>query len=359
MATSAHTDHSSKPLRVYGVSDVHVDYKENAKWLQDIDTERHQNDALIVAGDVTHDTSLLRQFLKDAKTRYRHVAFTPGNHDLWLNTGDPYADSFEKLHGILAICDEEGVIIRPTLLEDKIWLVPILSWHHSSWDKEPDITGWEGIVPIHCLMADFQRCKWPAGMDALTPSVAEAIDKENDRLSPGFAWRRPGGAGPRAPMVSFSHFLPHQQLCPEKRFLYHPNLPKAVGSDFLKARVERLQSDVHLFGHTHFGWDALVGGTRFIQAPLAYPYERESSGKSLRVGPVAQVECDDAGSKPVLLWQERAGFTAEADVAAYWSDYYGKTQRDPSNTTELASYVASEYTWVGTKPGAAQGEGVC
>ena len=40
-----------------------------------------------------------------------------------------------------------------------------------------------------------------------------------------------------------------QSLLPEKRYLYYPNLAKAVGSDFLAARVAQLQPDLHLFGH--------------------------------------------------------------------------------------------------------------
>lgn len=56
--------------------------------------------------------------------------------------------------------------------------------------------------------------------------------------------------------------------------LRHPNLAKAVGSDPLAARVEALRPDVHVFGHTHFSWDASLRGTRFVQWPLAYPAER-------------------------------------------------------------------------------------
>jgi hypothetical protein len=33
------------------------------------------------------------------------------------------------------------------------------------------------------------------------------------------------GEGPVV-VISFSHFLPSQELCPEKRFLIEPNLPK-------------------------------------------------------------------------------------------------------------------------------------
>ncbi len=35
-----------------------------------------------------------------------------------------------------------------------------------------------------------------------------------------------------------------------------PRQAKAVGSRFLGDRVRQLRPDVHVFGHTHFAWDA-------------------------------------------------------------------------------------------------------
>jgi len=71
---------------------------------------------------------------------------------------------------------------------------------------------------------------------------------------------------PGAPLITFSHFLPRPELLPEKRFLTLPTLAKAVGSRFLNERVRRLSPDVHVFGHTHFGWDATIEGVRYMQA---------------------------------------------------------------------------------------------
>jgi hypothetical protein len=38
-------------------------------------------------------------------------------------------------------------------------------------------------------------------------------------------------------IISFSHFLPRQELCPEKRFLLEALLARVVGSDPLEAQV--------------------------------------------------------------------------------------------------------------------------
>jgi Icc-related predicted phosphoesterase len=55
------------------------------------------------------------------------------------------------------------------------------------------------------------------------------------------------------------------ELMPEKRYLFFPNLSKVVGSTPLQERVEALRPDIHLFGHTHFGWDQTIDGVRYMQ----------------------------------------------------------------------------------------------
>lgn len=53
-----------------------------------------------------------------------------------------------------------------------------------------------------------------------------------------------------------------QALLPEKRYLFYPNLAKAAGSHPLAQRLRALQPDIHIFGHTHFSWDADIEGMR-------------------------------------------------------------------------------------------------
>lgn len=165
----------------------------------------------------------------------------------------------------------------------------------------------------------MQPTRWPEGLDPLDESVAAAIDRVNDeRQGWGeFLTALEGGTEPerRAHIITFSHFLPRLELCPEKRMLFYPNLPKAVGSDYILRRIQGLASlgstsrgggdggddetrrvaaavgrreHVHVFGHTHFGWDHVIDGIRYIQAPVSYPSEWKQRPGSLTVGPDAR-----------------------------------------------------------------------
>ena len=142
------------------------------------------------------------------------------------------------------------------------------------------------------MLTDFFACKWPEDMDPMKEDVASHIDSLNDTLNPtysstGKGWeRRLRDAATESGdhVVSFSHFLPRIELNCEKRFLYLPTLNHAVGSQYLQQRVEKLQPSLHLFGHTHFGWDATIDGIRYVQAALAYPQERKSRMASLDIG---------------------------------------------------------------------------
>mmetsp|Transcript_55661 Transcript_55661/g.180664 ORF Transcript_55661/g.180664 Transcript_55661/m.180664 type:complete len:196 (-) Transcript_55661:152-739(-) len=150
----------------------------------------------------------------------------------------------EKLQAFLAMCRDEGVRTGPLRVDGEggsCCVVPLLSWHHQSFDTEPDITCWEGIPRPEHAMVDYSRCKWPSPLSQTDESVARALDELNDR-GPAF----PEGAGAAAlPIISFSHFVPRFELNPEKRFLFLPCLLKAVGSRFLGERVQRIGSAMH------------------------------------------------------------------------------------------------------------------
>jgi UDP-2,3-diacylglucosamine pyrophosphatase LpxH len=64
---------------------------------------------------------VVRKTLEDLLTVFKHVAFVPGNHDLWVvkhkKKVAPHSDvktftSLVKQEQLLALCDELGVITR-------------------------------------------------------------------------------------------------------------------------------------------------------------------------------------------------------------------------------------------------------
>jgi hypothetical protein len=247
----------------------------------------HGHDALIVAGDVADDVGIFRKTMALLAGAYREVFWVVGNHELWLRRperekGGKLYDSLAKLAALRALCAELGVRTAPARLAPApgdpahagdnagaaasppaVWVLPLWSWYHASWDREADVPG---SAAIEKVMLDFHACCWtsdpslkPSGDD----SLARRFDAMNDAggdasfstvLETIEAERAAAAVNNTPPpfVASFSHFLPWQALLPEKRWLYFPNLAKAAGSDALGARVAALRPDAHAFGHTHF-----------------------------------------------------------------------------------------------------------
>lgn len=274
-----------------------MDYTANREWLSNlcnIDDEIHDgvspNDSLdssgndinqkhtmmIVAGDVSHDLEILRWTFQTLKRKYGEVAYTPGNHELWIDR-DANADgdivqnnSIDKLERVLQLCLEENIRIGPvgvggdsydnecgvesaiaSLNNDSIgnaqptlWVIPLLSWHHPSFDTEPPIECWGGIPSARKVVADYRRTRWPAPLSLMDDSIAHFIDSLNDIIldlddivdveTTSMMMTTP------TRILTFSHFIPRIELLPEKRYLSLPTLPRCVGSTFLERRLRRM-----------------------------------------------------------------------------------------------------------------------
>ena len=55
---------------------------------KELSQTQYREDALIVAGDVSDDLAVLRTTLRLLAARWKHVFFTPGNHDLWTRRAE-------------------------------------------------------------------------------------------------------------------------------------------------------------------------------------------------------------------------------------------------------------------------------
>ncbi|CAN1846315.1 [Acyl-carrier-protein] phosphodiesterase PptH, partial [Linum perenne] len=138
-------------FRVFVVSDLHTDYKENMAWVECLSTNKHRNDVLIVAGDVAETYKNFYLTMALLKEKFEHVFFVPGNHDLWCRKeGEDYLDSLEKLNKLLGACRGLGVETQPLVING-LGIIPLFSWYHESFDKETDITGFR-IPPLEMVI---------------------------------------------------------------------------------------------------------------------------------------------------------------------------------------------------------------
>lgn len=309
---------------VYALSDLHTDFPQNLSVLSTI--PRYPDDAVILAGDISHDLTTLRKTFEIFVERFRHVFFCPGNHDLWLHRSDGCTDSLMKLSKVLALCEELGVHTKPKIVGDGILVVPLLSWYERGFDVEPDVEH-EEVLPVEQTMTDFHTCKWPEGLSPADASLAEHFDRLNGELP------ERGRREECRVVLSFSHFLPRPELLPEKRFLFYPNLPKASGSRPLGTRVQELQPHCHIFGHSHYGWDAEVEGIRYLQAAVAYPRERDSRGFALRLceGGAGFVGGEVPGGITVPTLVYDAATDELPRWSGFWSGHYDRHSRQPED----------------------------
>lgn len=299
-----------------------------------------------MAGDVSDDLDVLRKTLELLTSAYGHVFYTVGNHELWVRRAERGRfNSITKLHAILKLCQELGVRTSPAKIGDSnVWIVPLWSWYHSNWDREPDVPG---AMPIERIMMDFHACAWPeeeglkaSGDDSLAsyfdglndPTFTEILEKISRERAAAVAeidnhQGIPSPSSRQPPVViSFSHFLPLQELLPEKRWLHFPNLAKACGSDYVATRVKKLAPAVHVYGHTHFTQDSVIDGVRYVQWPLGYPRDQ------------ARRRDGGIGWSPLAVWDASEGQTAQR--RSYWSDFYRQNERKP-NIVSPAPWVSS------------------
>ncbi|KAK9705657.1 hypothetical protein RND81_07G074100 [Saponaria officinalis] len=321
-------DRQADKMRLFVLSDLHTDYAENMTWVKCISTSIHQEDVLLVAGDVaeTYDKFLTTMSL--LRDRFKHVFYVPGNHDLWCRTeSEDFLDSLEKLNLLLHACDELGVESKPKIIGD-LGIVPLFSWYHESFDMERDITG-PRIPSLEMVCKDFHVCKWPAELSERDDSLARFFDAMNEKHAHSVEEIQQNCKN----IITFSHFVPRLDLCPEKRMLFYPNLPKIIGSNFLETRLRSIHGNegretaCHVFGHTHFSWDARIDGIRYVQAPLAYPRECK---RRMNGGEDWLPFCLHSDGK----FTDRQHF--------YWSDYYSVNSREPDNL-HPAPWVAKFY----------------
>lgn len=247
-------------MRVFALSDIHVDYDQNRNWLEALSETDYQQDLLLLAGDITEDLTLLSEVLTSLAQKFSCVLFVPGNHDLWVRQGG-HDCSLQKYQAIELLCSELG-IVTGEFHDGELSIVPLLGWYDFSFGQ-PDRY-------LQRAWRDFRACRWPAGLDDEQAVTRFFLGCNEARL------------GVRNDtVISFSHFLPRLDVMPAQIPEHRRRVYPVLGSNALGEQVSCLQPDLHIYGHSHVNQAIELDGTLYINNAFAYPNERRIARKNL------------------------------------------------------------------------------
>ena len=247
-------------MRVYALSDIHVDYAENLAWIKALTEAEYRDDLLLLAGDVTDDIGLLEEVLCHLCVCFRQVFFVPGNHDLWVRR-DGFACSLAKFTAIEQLCDRLGVETRPVELSG-LSIVPLLGWYDFSFG-EPD-------RHLRRAWRDFKACQWPREFGDEQAITAHFLALNEERLNTT-----------NDCLISFSHFLPRLDVMPPQIPQHRRRVYPVLGTEKLGEQVRRLKPDLHIYGHSHVNQAMTLDGTHYVNNAFAYPDEQRIARKQL------------------------------------------------------------------------------
>jgi len=282
--------------RVFAISDLHVDYKENLEWVKNWPAGPFKKDALILAGDVTDNLQTLENCLRSLKNKFAEVAFVPGNHELWIRPKEGIRDSVAKFRRILSLCERMGVHTKPFKFQvscsEAVWVVPLHSWYSTPEEDFMDTLYMthpalkEDLRKCQAMWMDNHMCKWPT-LNGLTKSRYFAAMNDT-RVNRTYD----------APVITFSHMVPRRDLIkgdPEDmahvncvrqrnglgaapRFSgMQPgfNFTRYAGASIIDAQARKIGARIHVYGHQHRNRDRTVDGVQYVSHCLGNVKEQK------------------------------------------------------------------------------------
>jgi predicted phosphodiesterase len=247
-------------MRIFALSDIHVDYEENARWIASLSPGEYQDDVLILAGDVSDTPRLLDWCLSTLARRFKKVLFVPGNHDLWVIRDDREKDSLQKFDDVCAVVESSGASMQ-AFRERGVQIIPLLAWYDHSFG--------EPSGELKSVWLDYHACRWPS---QFTPEdIAGHFAALNNQQT----------SLPGDKVITYSHFLPRIDLMPEFIPTQHKLLYPVLGCVRLERQLRRLNPSIHVYGHTHVNRKVRIDGISYINNAFGYPRETWIAAKRL------------------------------------------------------------------------------
>jgi predicted phosphodiesterase len=247
-------------MRVFAISDIHVDFSANARWIENLSSQDYRNDFLILAGDVSDSLRLLEVSLIALANRFKQVFYVPGNHELWVISDGKEMTSLDKFEKVCTVMENCGVS-RAATHGDKLSIIPLLGWYDYSFG--------EPCNELKAQWMDFMTCKWPH--DLGLREIVSRFAAMNQPLT------RPAANT----VISFSHFLPRIDVMPSYIPQQHRIVYPVLGTVTLERQIREIRSDIHVYGHSHVNRQIEIDGITYINNAFGYPSETRIAAKRL------------------------------------------------------------------------------
>jgi predicted phosphodiesterase len=247
-------------MRVFALSDIHIDYDVNARWVANLSAADYKEDVLILAGDVSDTLRLLDWCLGALARRFKIVLFVPGNHDLWVIRDAREKNSLQKFDEVRAVVESCGASMQ-AFRERGLSIIPLLTWYDYSFGEKTE--------ELSSIWMDYRACRWPGGLTEKDIAAHFAAYNEK-QVTPD------GGE-----VITYSHFLPRIDVMPgfipgSCRLLY-----PILGSAHLDRQLRALNSKIHVYGHSHVNRQVTIDGVSYINNAFGYPGETRIASKRL------------------------------------------------------------------------------
>jgi 3',5'-cyclic AMP phosphodiesterase CpdA len=262
------------------ISDLHVGHPENRDIVASL-RPAHEDDWLIVAGDVGDFVADIVGTLRSLSERFAKVIWSPGNHDLWTRRSDPVQlRGGDRYRHLVEACRELGVITP----EDPypIWrgaggpatVAPLFVLYDYSF--RPD-----GTTQEVALARAYQAGVVCTDEFLLHPDPYPSLDAWCDaRLAQ--TERALDARDPGLPVVLVSHF----PLIREPTLvLRYPEFSLWCGTQRTADWHRRFGAVAAVYGHLHIPRTIWHEGVRFEEVSLGYPREwrrRDTTPGTLR-----------------------------------------------------------------------------
>ncbi|MEV8019131.1 metallophosphoesterase [Streptomyces sp. NPDC086554] len=255
--------------KLYAVSDLHVAYDENRKFLDSLRPQTDE-DWLIVAGDTAERLADVEWALRTLTDRFAKVVWTPGNHELWTHPSDPVKLRGEaRYRHIVELCRELGAATP----EDPypVWrgaggpatVAPLFLLYDYTFRPDGTHTKHEALEAAHAagVVCTDEMLLHPDPYQGLDDWCRARVAYTEERLA-----QRPPGL----PTVLINHW---PLVRDPTRILHYPEFALWCGTELTADWHVKYDAAAVVYGHLHIPRTTRHDGVRFQEVSVGYPRE--------------------------------------------------------------------------------------